>query len=91
MKKYITLTDHLKNILIILESRHRRRLVSWGLILVKALCPIYLHQHGQVQRSIDLENIRFFDIKLHFQDIQQSLIHFVFYLQTDDLSPLTFL
>ena len=91
MKEYIALTDHLKNILVILKLWYRSRRIFRALVLVKAVQSIYLHQHGKIQRSVDTVNIRIPDLKFHLKDIKKTLIHLFFCFQTNDLSPLTFL
>ena len=91
MQKYISFSDHLENIFIILKFRYRSRLITWCFILIKTFCSVNLHQHGQIQRSIDGKNICVFDIKFHLQNIQQTFIHLIFHFQTDHLAPLAFL
>ena len=91
MQEYISLTDHLENVFIILKFRYRSRLITGCFILIKTFCSVNLHQHGQIQRSIDGKNICVFDIKFHLQNIQQTFIHLIFHFQTDHLAPLAFL
>ena len=91
MQEYISLTDHLENILLILKFRYRCRLISRCLVSVKAIRTIYFHKHGKIQRSVYLKNICLFDVKFRFQDLQQAFIYLILYFQTDNLTPLTFL
>ncbi|CDA05912.1 unknown [Blautia sp. CAG:257] len=91
MQENIAFTDHFKNIFVGLELRNRCRYILAGFIFFKAFQPIDLHKHSKIQRSRYAENILVSDIKLCFQDLKKTLIHFFFCFQTDNLSPLTFL
>ena len=90
MEKYISLTDHLENIFIILECRHCCRFIFRLFELIVAVNAVNLHQHGKIQRPIDKEDIISMNLKFHFQDIQKSGVHLIFHFQTDHLTPLTF-
>ena len=91
MEKYITLTNHLKDIFVILKLRYRCRLVSRSLINIKPLCPVYFHKHGKIQRSVDFKNICLFDVKFHLQNLQQTFIRLILYFQANHFTPLSFL
>ena len=91
MQEDISLADHLKDILVILELRHRCRCMFRALVLVKAFQSIKFHQHGKIQRSIDAVNICFLDLKFFLEDIKKTCIHLFFCLKSDDLAPLAFL
>ena len=88
MQEHITLPDHLKNIFIILKCRHCCRFVFRFLELIVSVNTINLHQHGQIQRSVDKKDIISMNLKLHFQNIQKPRIHLIFHFQADHLSPL---
>ena len=88
MQEHITLPDHLENIFVILKCRHCCRFVFRFLELVVSVNTINLHQHGQIQRSVDKKDIISMNLKLHFQNIQESRIHLIFHFQADHLSPL---
>ena len=53
--------------------------------------PVQFHQKGQIKRSADPIDIILFYRKLLLQNFQKLRLHFILYLQTDDLSPLTLL
>ena len=90
MQEYITFPDYLENILVILKCRHCCRFVFRFLELLVSVNTINLHQHGQIQRSVDKKDIISMNLKLHFQNIQKPRIHLIFHFQADHLSPLAF-
>ena len=70
MEQDIPFPDIGKDVVLIHERRHRLGRVGLLLQVVKALKPaVDLHQHGQVQGTIDLEDILRADLQLLPQDL----------------------
>ena len=91
MKENISFTDHLENIFVVLEGWYRSRHMLFRLVLLIAFHTVNFHQHGKIQRTVNIKNILILDLKLCFQDIQQSFICFFFYFHANHFAPLTFL
>jgi len=91
MHQDIVFPDSLENIGSIQEFADRRRRVSLTLEAVEPFHPVHLHQEGQIERTVDEEDVFFIYRKFFLQDFQQALVDVVFHFQTDDFSPLPFL
>ena len=91
MHQDIPFTDCLENICTPIQFWHWLRSIFRCLISIKSIQSIHLHQESQIQRSANPVYAIFFDCKLFFQDLQQTLVDLFIYLQTDNFAPLTLL
>ena len=89
MQEHIPFPDHLENVFIILKCRYCCRFVLRLLELIISIDTINLHQHGQIQRSVDKKDVISVNLKFHFQNIQKPRVHLIFHFQTDHFAPLT--
>ena len=80
-----------KDVIIILQSRHFRGLVSGYFKILKPRKPVNLHQEGKIHGTRNIENIILPDLQLFLQDIQKLRGDSVLHLQADNLPPLSFL
>ena len=91
MQQDIASADLRKNIFLIVHARNRLWAVRRIAVRVHPVNPVQFHQKGQIKRSADPIDIILFYRKLLLQNFQKLRLHFILYLQTDDLSPLTLL
>ena len=89
MQKYISFSDHLENIFIILKFRNRSRCIFRTLVFIKALHSVNLHQHSQIQRTRNIINVCILNLKLFFKNTQKTFIHLFFRFQANHFTPLT--
>ena len=89
VKEHISLPDHLENVLAgIRKCRNYSRGIFRLFILVEAILAVHLHQHSQIQRPVDVENILFLNVKFLFQNAKKSGIDLILHFQADHLAPL---
>ena len=91
VQENVFLPDIGKDVIVILQGRHLRGLVSRYFIVLKPRNPVNLHQEGKIHGTRNIENIILLHLQLFLQDIQKLRRDSVLHLQADDLSPLSFL
>ena len=91
MQQDIASADLRKNIFLIVHTRNRLWAVRRIAVRVHPVNPVQFHQKGQIKRPVDPIDIILLYRKLLLQNFQKLRLHFILYLQTDDLSPLTLL
>ena len=90
MQENIAFPDHLEDIFVSLETGHRGGRIFFRLVLVEPVQSVHLHEHGQIQRTLDAEDILVLDSEFRLEDLQKTFIHLLFRFQTDHLAPLAF-
>ena len=89
MQENIAFPDHLEDIFVSLETGHRGGRIFFRLVLVEPVQSVHLHEHGQIQRTLDAEDILVLDSEFCLEDLQKTFVHLLFRFQTDHLAPLT--
>ena len=84
----VALPDVREDAVLVHEGRDRLRDVLRVLQAVKARQAVHLHEHGQIQRPVDPEQVRLLDLQLVAEDLQELLVHGILHLQPDRFAPL---
>ena len=91
VQENVPFADVGENIVLIHQRGHRLGGIPGRFEMVKSPQPVHLHQEGQIQGAVNVENVLAVDGQLFFQDLQQAFIHARLDFQTDRLAPLALL